>query len=179
MAEEKCDLRQELIKIIVDKLLIGIILSIMGIWATNLVEALKSERSFKAELNKTRVEKIGEVWEKVNIFDANNEGTTDELNKALRGQIPGAQSPEDQIKKIFQSREESYLALKALINKNRFWLGEESYREIKEFIEISNEYVTGRIKGSGNGSDQENQLLEKMNRSRATILLIRDKLLSE
>jgi hypothetical protein len=52
MPENKASLKQDLIKILVDKLLIGILLVIVGIFSTNFIERLKSERSFSDELDK-------------------------------------------------------------------------------------------------------------------------------
>src|ERR1044072_1772751 len=60
--------KKELYKIVFEKFLIALILVIVGFFATRLVEEFKSKQSFHAELNKVRIQKIGELWEKVYLF---------------------------------------------------------------------------------------------------------------
>lgn len=85
-SEQKASLKHDLTKIVVDKLLIGLIVLVAGSYATNVVDKLKSERNFSTELNKTRVEKIGQVWEKLNLYEAQREADTSKL-EALRAAV--------------------------------------------------------------------------------------------
>lgn len=81
MADDKSSFKEDLIKILVDKLLVGLLLIIVGIWSTNLIERLKSERSFSAELAKIRAEKIAEVWEKVYLYEAASKAQTEAIQR--------------------------------------------------------------------------------------------------
>jgi hypothetical protein len=55
MADESKSLKNELIKIFVDKLLIGGIILLIAVLANDFADKMKSETAFSSELNKTRV----------------------------------------------------------------------------------------------------------------------------
>jgi hypothetical protein len=77
---------------------------------------LEQERSFANELNKTRVAKIAEVWEELNLFEA----TT--IKNIM-----------DKHRVDFDDANIRYKKIIDLIYKNRFWLGEEQYSEMVSY----------------------------------------------
>jgi hypothetical protein len=62
--------------------------------------------------------------------------------------------------------------------KNRFWLGEESYSEIQNYIASTVEYLYA-IENKPMNEEKIQRLSEKRETSRANIKQIRDKLLDE
>lgn len=180
-------LKDELIKISVDKLLIGIILVILGNFSANLVEKFMSERSFSVQLNKIRVEKISEVWEKVYIYECAIEAAIQGLgNKPPNEPIEFSDQEVKRIvdedvkffNKLFKQSNSLHSELVALVNKNRFWLGEESYSEIQSYIKSTVEYLHA-IEDKPVNEEKVRSLSEKREKSRASIKQIRDRLLEE
>ena len=192
MAADKESFRREIIKIIVDKALIGILLVIVGFFSTNITEKLKTERSFSSELNKIRAQKIGEVWEKVYLYEAEVEAETQALISSAerfaestptststpRDYQEVVKEAENEIRKKMEEgkipSEKAYRELKDLINKNRLWLGERSYSEVSEYISTTSDYsvaVTNKDMG------RTNQLKKRREELRATINNTRDRML--
>lgn len=181
------NLKDELIKISVDKFLIGLILILLGNLAANLVEKFKSERNFSFQLNQKRVEKISEVWEKVYLFEAATESAIKELMKQPPNE-PLEFSDEEAKRvvkeflearmKIFRQSDSLKSELAGLANKNRFWLGEESHSEIQSYIESTEEYLYA-LEDKPVNEEKVQKLSAKREKSRANFRHIRDKLLEE
>ena len=57
MTNENKNIRIELLKIVFDKLLIGGLIVILGLWAQTLIEKYKAKEAFYAEISKVRVQK--------------------------------------------------------------------------------------------------------------------------
>jgi hypothetical protein len=181
------NLKDDLIKISIDKFLIGMLLILLGSFATNLVEKIKSERSFSIQLNRMRVEKISEVWEKVYLF----ESATETAIKGLRSkslneprEFSGEEAErvveEDRkfFKNLFRQSDSLHSDLIDLANKNRFWLGEESYSEIQNYIASTLDYLYA-LEDKPVNDEKVRRFSEKREKSRASIKKIRDKLLEE
>ncbi len=181
------NLKDELIKISVDRFLIGMLLILLGSFATNLVEKIKSERSFSTQLNRMRVEKISEVWEKVYLF----ESATETAIKGLRSKPPNEPREfsdteaervleEDRkfFRNLFRQSDSLYGELINLANKNRFWLGEESYTEIQNYIANTQDYLYA-LEEKPMNEEKVQKLSGKREKSRVSIKQIRDKLLAE
>lgn len=181
------NLKDELIKISVDKFLIGMLLILLGSFATNLVEKIKSERSFSIQLNRMRVEKISEVWEKVYLFETATEGAIKELmeqppNEPLEFSEKEANRVVEEFRnlkrKIFKRSDSLKSELTNLANKNRFWLGEESYSEIQNYIASTLDYLYA-LEDKPVNEEKIQKLSDKREKSRASIKQIRDKLLEK
>jgi hypothetical protein len=151
------NLKNDVIKITVDKLLIGVVLAILGFFASNMLEERKSNRAFVDELNKTRAQKLGEVWEMVSMFDSAVEDAAGKLlsnhvkrdiNRGLgvvvtqkqreSELLADASQQEDRLRPMYED------TMKALI-KNRFWLGENEYQRVRHFLELDFEYFKDRM----------------------------------
>jgi hypothetical protein len=197
MPDNKASFKQDLIKILVDKVLIGIFLVIIGIFSTSFIEKLKSERSFSAELDKIRAEKIGEVWEKVYLYEAASKLIREKLilelldagarnlekTKHPSADLNGIKDIKQEVKEMDEKemrKDPPYfkenVELMNTLNKNRFWLGEDMFSDIEHYLAASEEYnliLTSR---------DENRIKDaekKREASRATIIKIRDRLLKE
>ena len=99
-------------------------------------QELARERSFSDELNKIRVQKIGEVWEQIDRTEVEVDTLLDQANRT-------PDSNEKNVDSILRLVE----AEVAVINKNRFWLGEQSYNRIKNYLDINGRYALDKLLG--------------------------------
>lgn len=147
------ELKHDLIKIIVDKLLIAIIVIFFGLWANKLLESYKVDQSIKKELVIIRANKIAETWESAYATQNLLESAVKELGSVdsqvikaeeeLGNSYGAGYSKEKTLAKIkiIHERREKILApldiekenLDKLIIKNRFWLGERQYSRLMEY----------------------------------------------
>ena len=104
---------------------------------------LAAERSFSDELNKQRIQKLAEVWERLD----EDEGAIDRL----LNQPEDPQNPDDknqrakQIEKLIQEDRRT-------VDKYRFWLGE-SHSKIHEYLDASSLYAIQKLVGSDDKLD--------------------------
>jgi hypothetical protein len=132
-------------------------------------------------LNRIRVSKIAEVWEKVYLYEAAVEKIMEIVNIEPRKpeseptthvtmKIP----PEKDLLKTYEQNEKSHDELLELLNKNRFWLGEDNYSEIKKYADTTYDYYL--VVKSGQVTDV---LKENRRQARAELIKIREKMLKE
>jgi hypothetical protein len=129
-------LRDDLIKIAFDKLLIGIVLVLAAFLANQTLERFKADESFRSEIAKTRVAKIGEVWELVYQYETVVAGTMQKLmavsSDATPASIVAAARP------VLEARDR----LMKAVETSRFWLGEQQYNAIIDYLYATDEYYT-------------------------------------
>lgn len=87
MASADNRFKREIFKIILDKLLIGVLLVVVGVFANYIVEKYKFEEGFRTELNKTRVARIGEVWVNLYIYEASVDNVVDQFRTIVTKSI--------------------------------------------------------------------------------------------
>ena len=145
---------------------------------------LQREKAFADAISKKRVDKIGEVWEQVYVYEAEAQHTfqavqyerekyrdvsealdfeDDILQKKRKDErrTQGQVSPEteiaikknlDKFKKAFNEYDQATKSLfekftiedkklKDLLNRNRFWIGEESYALIGKYTNATSGYI--------------------------------------
>lgn len=184
-------LKSDLTKIVVEKLLIGAVILCLGIFTANRIEHFKSNQSFITEFNKLRVQKIGEVWEQVYVWE-----DLDEQNSAKVLQLtlhPGHINNNEDVKEMHSRMDalsnetaEKKHAVLAAANKNRFWIDEEQYAAITAYLKAAEDYraalerTTYSSASMAPVSQQEVAALDADRRKkRATFSVIRAKLLRE
>jgi hypothetical protein len=192
--------KQEIKKLLIDKLLIALILAVFGLLASLLIERYKSTQSFSEELNKLRVEKIAEVWESVFIYESKIDRLYSELLNTTSSNIRDL----NHIDSIFSARidflEKERIRIMELGDKNRFWIGESSYEDIKNYLVLTSglsgiihlwnlEQMEEDIKRQEplthdynimlNEIQTYKKALEIRKQARMSIIKIRDKLLKE
>lgn len=98
---------------------------------------LAAERSFSDELNKQRIQKRSEVWERLD----EDEGAIDRLlNQPDEPQNPNDKNERaKQIEKLIQQDRRT-------VDKYRFWLGE-SHAKIHEYLDASSLYAIQKLVG--------------------------------
>src|SRR5215204_3514578 len=126
---------------------------------------LTSRRSFSDELNRTRVQKFGEVYEQI---DKNEPALDEMLSKA--NQNPG--SNQENFKKIRTLIEEDLV----IINKNRFWLGKPAYKDLSNYLAITDQLVFDMLLGPP-GIDLS-ELLRKREEAKQDVERVRDMFLA-
>ncbi|HEX8072869.1 MAG TPA: hypothetical protein VF546_23185 [Pyrinomonadaceae bacterium] len=132
-------------------------------------QELARQRSFSDELNKTRIQKIGEVWEQV---DKNGVAIDRVLETPNNSSVSDEQKAQnvDTINNLFQED-------RLIINKNRFWLGEQNYTGLKEHLE-KNVQLALNILLARPGTDLT-ELVEQREQTKQDILQIRKSMLRE
>jgi len=161
---------------------------------------IERERSFADEVNKIRVMKIGEVWEKIyeldRVFDSGSGQLRDDMSsfgfhhsmlqpKDGKPQIGplASQSATKQLEQAALTMKEVKILLdraadeaSAIVKKNRFWVGEEFYSQIEKYIEINRTITTA-------STSQNFELLRKLfndrDKANANIVQVRKSLLKE
>lgn len=143
--------------------------------------AIQSERSFADEFNKIRLNKTGEVWEKVYLYEAAVDGVMQEFNvKLLKndGASPpdlGVQIPPGRsLVSAVQQFEGLYAEVIEILNKDRFWITEEDYRGIKEYADTTYDYCLAKRSGTITKEKEAQR-----DRARANLTKIREKMSKE
>lgn len=101
---------------------------------------LAARRSFSDELNKIRIQKLGEVWEHID----ENELTIDHLlddSLSARANPKDSSANDERGDKIRNLIEEDF----AIISKNRFWLGELNYKRIRTYLDLNIKYALSKL----------------------------------
>lgn len=130
---------------------------------------LTSRRSFFDELNKIRIQKIGDMWEQINA----NEVVIDRLFKDSAKSSSSKDQRKDNVNAIKSLIEEDRMTM----NKNGFWLAEHNYNEVKEYFDTNVELALNVLLASP-GTDLSD-ILEKREKAKQNILQIRQRMLSE
>jgi hypothetical protein len=123
-------------------LVIGSALTLgIGSWLTHYyarkAQEVAATRSFSDELNKLRIQKVGEVWERLDQDEVTIERLVNELannNADEATQKTGLQ----QIRKLIETDKE-------IIAQHRFWLGKETYDKIQHYLDLTIFLLTRRI----------------------------------
>lgn len=123
-----------------------------------------SRRSFSDELNKIRIQKIGEVWEQLDKTEAEVDELLDSANKAPSSN-KNTDGTVDSILKIFKDNTN-------VLNKNRFWLGEQTYNRIKAYLDIEGQYSIDKLLGKP-GIDLT-ETIKRRDQAKQDILQIRN-----
>jgi hypothetical protein len=143
----------EWIKIIVDKLFLAIVVVAFGFYFSRLLERFRTRLSFSTELNKTRVSKIAEIWEKLYEFEL--------LAEMSKRTDPNNHS---RFEKLFSE-------LHALMERNRFWIGDSAFKEINSYKVL--------LKNLTEACDEAiaKSLREEVDKSKQNVTKVRDHLL--
>lgn len=131
---------------------------------------LDYERTFNAETNRIRVQKIGEVWEEIDRTESQVDAISEQLGKGYGRPVPEVQKDVERVRDLISEQA-------TVINKNRFWLGEEIYNQITTYLDIHGRYTVERILGKPDKFLGEAK--KKREQAKQNILAIRRSMLSE
>jgi hypothetical protein len=96
--------------------------------------AVAARRSFADELNKMRVQKIGEVWERLD----ENEFLIDRILANNSRQANNTDKDVDEIHRLIHDD-------LAIISKNRFWLSDDTYSRIRTYLDLNVQYALNKL----------------------------------
>ena len=127
------NLRGELIKIVVDKLLTVAILLIVGIYATTVTNRF---------LSKARIDRIGEVWSKIDLRD-------DQLSNDLKvvNRLPNSDGDAKHSAAIqaYQSARSLNSDAKRSLAQNRFWIAEDIYSDLSKYLDDCDDFLKNKL----------------------------------
>lgn len=132
-------------------------------------QEISRQRSFSDEVNKIRVQKVGEVWEQV---DKNEVVLGSLLEKAKTLSNSNNQKNEniDVINSLIEKD-------RLIINQNRFWLGEQNYNEMKNYLDRNVQFAVNMLLAP-RGTDLS-EIIEKREQAKQSIFQIRKVMLLE
>ena len=183
----------------IDKVVMVIILAVFSSCMSERLERVKSELnvglekvkndlSYNNDINKVRINKIGEVWEKVDTFNGIIGEQLFRMRKLIDRSWAKPRDPNfDFAKEMDQLTEQQKgnMALKmevaTTLERNRFWIGEDTYQQINNYLNISQDYMEARYLGNSTSErEQKAKELEiKMNQARQNLDEIKRKFLEE
>jgi len=150
-------LKEELLKTLLDKGVLGLLLLGCGFYLNRLLERFRTSLSFSTELNRTRVTRIGDVWEKLYEFE----------QCAELSNRPGAERGKKSFAGLFDE-------LHDLIQHNRFWIGDSAYNEINAYKRLLRDLTNAREAGE---ERKIADLQKEVDATGRTVTDVRDRLL--
>lgn len=145
-------LNDNIILTIIDKLIIGLFIVIIGMFANKYIERFKSKQALYSELAKEKIKKIGECWQLAYEFEALIKGM---VRKAAEIQVLYIESKEEMNRKLIEEVGPAEERSKKLSNefqmyveKNRFWLGRELSDKFQKFHNTLMDYLDGFQEGN-------------------------------
>jgi hypothetical protein len=121
-------------------------------------QEIAAERSFSDELTKQQIQKVAEVWEKLD----QDEVLIDRLLADSNLQISGEMKPNDRAKEVTRLIQED----KTTIAKYRFWLGSDAYTKIQDYLDLTVFYATKKLLDPDSSTDE---LLQKRKAAKSDI----------
>jgi hypothetical protein len=119
---------------VVNILVLGGMMALLTSYLEYRIEKDKNQNSFASELNKVKVQRIGESWEDLNIFEEEIDILLDSQTENLK--VGNYKKPFDErntrlIEDLLHKSTTYELVVK--LEKNRFWIGEDYYQLMVEF----------------------------------------------
>lgn len=146
--------------VVVTFLLSGVLGGALTLFYSYKQQEVARQQSFTDELNKIRVQKIGEVWEHVDRTEVDLEALLDKTNRT-------SDSSDKELDTILKLVKEEV----AVVDKNRFWLGEQNHKQLKNYLEINGRYTVDRLLG---GTERDlSETIKKRDLAKQDVLKIR------
>jgi hypothetical protein len=129
-------------------------------------QELAARRSFSDEINRTRVQKLGEVWEQLD----EDEFVINDLLEESRLEAPNSDSEANNDKRI-DGITKLIRRDQAMASKYRYWLGEDLFRKTSEYLDKNIEYTLKKL-GSKRGADLS-ELVKTRDAAKQDVLQLR------
>ena len=123
---------KKILLIVIESGLLAIILLFIGLWAKRNLEKFKSEQSLEAELNKLRVQKIGDCFAEHSKYAKLLNTFIESLNKDRESDLTDEQVKDKLTPKI-KELESAKKEVEITTALHRFWLGDEIHEEALKF----------------------------------------------
>jgi len=140
------------------------------------LKELEHERSFADELNKTRVAKIAEVYERFFVYEASVEDAMEGIN--VKSDSPGqvdfvlAAGREKDLKDALERSRDARKELLAVLNKNRAWLEDDNYNKIQRYAKLlyEDKFARQTRQGIERWEEARAQAMTSLNEMRGKLL---------
>ncbi|EGR1298344.1 hypothetical protein QNE82_001466 [Vibrio alginolyticus] len=197
-------IKHDVIKNLIDKLIIGAIVGTAALYAAHLFEESKSVNSAYVEFNKTKIMKLAEVWEQAYLLNSSlhvyedfyksvDEDIKSEL-KNMQQQIRDGVLPkqaeltvlnaEKRITRDFKKKlpaltQKHLKPFNDILNKNKFWLDPEHLTPLLEYSKVVNEIARTASLTNKESKQRLKALRIKADEYSKTINDVRDQLLKQ
>ncbi len=164
-----------------DKLVIVAIFLIAGFFLNLRLERVKSDLSFYNDINKMRVEKVAEVWGKLDMYHAISEDHYQRMQYPLTGTVQEREKQVEAWNKETEAISLIYKDLRDTIEKNSFWLGEDAHNQIIEYMKVTHEYFLTKIRfppGPSISEEKNKEAADKRAKHRQALEELRRSILS-
>lgn len=161
-------------------LIVGFILTTLGgAILTNYYNSRQAEvqrqRSFVDELNKIRLNKMGDVWEKVYLYEASVNDVMQQFEVSMReSNVQLRIPPGNDVLKHHEKSESLHDELVDVLNKNRFWIADENYQDIQGYANATYDYYLAKKSGKIT-KEQEAKRVQ----ARDNLIKVRERMLKE
>jgi len=149
------------------------LIAVIGIRLINYQRRLTpyaSNRQTLDEINRIRVSKIGEVWAKADLYEAELESLVQSVSAGPTGSRI-TEGPTEDLREKYGRVERLYLELSEVLAGNRFWLGEQIYEGVQHYTDATYRAFLG-FKSEQKFREME----EKRRQARAELNQLRDKI---
>jgi gas vesicle protein len=120
---------EKIILLVTDKLILGAIIGVAGLWATRLLERYKSSQSIREEVAKERVNRISRIWEE--IIHLRKEFNLVHMNAMS---VAISKSNPEEISVTYQDFRKKIEKINLDIYYNKFWLGKRLAKMHADYI---------------------------------------------
>lgn len=129
-------------------------------------QELAARRSFSDEINRIRVQKLGEVWERLD----EDEFVINDLLEESRLEAPNSDSDANNDRRI-EDITKLIRRDQAMASKYRYWLGEDLFRKTSEYLDKNIDYALKKL-GAKRGADLS-ELVKKRDAAKQDVLQLR------
>lgn len=160
---------------IIDKLLIGALIVVVGFTFNRLLERFKSKQSFSNEMAKQRVTKISECWEIMYKWEykiqsiytlmahySDISSSKEEYNRMMK--------EDDTIKKLVEDINKIFPLVKETVERNRFWTGNDLYKKFVSYGSSLHRCVDAFLNGRWDEFMKTYSIIEKEKEDITTLL---------
>jgi len=145
----------------------GLVATYLSNRYTTQQQELAAIRSFSDELNKMRVQRVGEVWERLD----EEELAIDELLQQAADDQKNATSANDRVSEVIKRIH----AARVLVSKNRFWLGKQIFDKANDYLNANIRYSIRKLTGTSE-EELKKYLLER-NTAKSDVEQVREQFL--
>lgn len=133
-------LTSTLFSVIVGFVLTGIFGTYLTYYYSKQQQELAARRGFSDELNRIRIQRFGEVWERIDENELAIDNLLDDslLEKRSPNDLSASDERANKIRHLIQDD-------LAIISKNRFWLGEKNYQKTRAYLDINIKYALNKL----------------------------------
>ena len=140
------------------------------------LESIKNKENFRFELSKIKANKIGEVWEKLYLYESLQDVIVKEDWKYIYNGLEKDDEFKKRISELYSQYNTATEDFIHTLSKNRFWIGEKQYELIISYNNVLSSFMDAYMEKN---SEKLKEFENRRNLLRKDILQVRDELLGE